>query len=141
MLDLGPGCAGVELAIQSWLDALTIGKVEILQTILADDFRLTCDPSIAGGRMNKEQFIEFDRHIRESTIEVLSLTARRYNDTAIVQIFARVDERFDDGVPGAPVAELRRIVEGRVLGYASAWRYGANGQWRCFQHHLVGPVD
>lgn len=141
MRDIGPGCEGVEVALGAWLSALTSGAVELLQNILTDDFRLTCDPSIAGGRMNKAEFIEFDRHIRECTVEVLSFTARRYNDTAITQIFARVNERFEGDPVGATAAELNRIVGGRVLAYASAWRPGDNGEWRCFQHHLIGPVD
>jgi len=102
---------------------------------------LTCDPNIAGGRMNKAQFIEFDRHILECTVEVLSLTARRYNNTAVTQIFARVDERFDEKPVGATPDELSRLLGGRILAYASAWRPGENGEWRCFQHHLIGPVD
>jgi hypothetical protein len=140
LLDIGPGCEGVEVALGAWLGALTDGQVDLLQEILTDDFRLTCDPSIAGGRMNKAQFIEFDRHIHECTIEVLSLTARRYNDTAITQIFARVDERFEGEIPGTTAAAIDRIVGGRILAYASAWRPGNDGAWHCFQHHLIGPV-
>jgi hypothetical protein len=140
--DIGPGCEGVDVALGKWLEALANGEAELLEDILADDFLLTCDPSIAGGRMNKAQFIEFDRHIRECTIEVLSLTARRYNDTAVTQVFARVDERFDDHPVGAAAEDLNQLVGGRrVLAYASAWRPGNAGEWRCFQHHLFGPVD
>jgi hypothetical protein len=141
MRDIGPGCEGVEVALGAWIRALRSGEIELLQNILTDDFRLTCDPSIAGGRMNKAEFIEFVRHIRECTVEILSFTARRYNDTAIAQIFARVSERFEGDPVGAKAAELNRIVGGRVLAYASAWRPCENGEWRCFQHHLIGPVD
>ena len=141
MRDIGPGCQGVDVALDKWLGALMNGQTELLQNILADDFQLTCDPNIAGGRMNKAQFIEFDRHILECTVEVLSLTARRYNNTAVTQIFARVDERFDEKPVGATPDELSRLLGGRILAYASAWRPGENGEWRCFQHHLIGPVD
>jgi len=141
MLDIGAGCEGVEVALSAWLGALTGGQVHLLQEILTEDFRLTCDPSIAGGRMNKAQFIEFDRHIRECTIEVLSLTARRYNNTAVTQIFARVDERFEGEILGTSADAITRMVGGRILAYASAWRTVSDGEWRCFQHHLIGPVD
>ena len=90
---------------------------------------------------DKAQFIEFDRHIRECTIDILSFTARRYNDTAVTQVFARVEERFEGDPVGTTATELSRIVGGRVLAYASAWRPGENGEWQCFQHHLIGPVD
>ena len=141
MLDIGLGCEGVDVAVDKWLGALRTGRVEILEEVLTDDFLLTSGPNIAGGRMDKAQFIEFDRHIRDCTIEILSLTARRYNETAITQTFARVDERFEGDPLGTTAADLNDLVSGRVLAYASAWRPDESGQWRCFQHHLFGPVD
>ena len=142
MRDMGSGCEGVDVALDQWISALSAGDVEILQEILTDDFRLSCDPAIAGGLMNKEQFIEFDRHISNAKIEILSLTARRCNDTAITQVFARVEEQFDGDPAGTTVDKVLDIVgTGRTLAYASGWRVGPDGKWCCFQHHLFGPVD
>lgn len=141
MRDIGPGCEGVDVALEDWIGALAAGEAHRLQEILTEDFQLTCDPDVAGGRMNKAQFIEFDSHIRDCTIEFLSFTARRYNDTAITQIFAKVEERFEGDPVGTTAEDLSKIVGGRILAYASAWRTSGNGDWKCFQHHLFGPVD
>lgn len=142
MRDIGPGCEGVDVALYKWIDALAAGDADVLNDILTDDFQLTCDPSIANGRMNKEQFIEFDRHISEAKIEILSFTARRCEDTAITQIFARVEEKFSSDPAGASAEQLGGIVgSGRTLAYATGWRPSANGEWLCFQHHLFGAVD
>jgi len=92
--------------------------------------------------MNKEQFIEFDRHIKDAKIEILSLTARRSNDTAITQLFARVEEQFVGDPAGTTADKVLEIVgSGRTLAYASSWRLEPDGKWRCSQHHLFGPVD
>ncbi len=141
MRDIGPGCEGVDVALEKWIAALAKGEAHQLQEIFTEDFQLTCDPEIAGGRMNKAQFIEFDSHIRDCAVEVLSLTARRFNDTAVTQMFARVDERFEGDPVGTTAEHLAGIVGGRTLAYASAWRPAGNGDWLCFQHHLIGPVD
>ena len=53
MRDIGPGCEGVDVALDTWINALAVGNAEILHEILTDDFLLSCDPTIAGGRMNK----------------------------------------------------------------------------------------
>lgn len=139
MLDIGPGCEGVDAALGEWLAALTAGDMGRLGEVLAEDFRLTCDPAIANGRMDKAQFLEFDSHVRDCKVELLSFTARRHNDTALTQIFAKVDERFEG--EGDEAEQINAIVGGRTLAYASAWRPNGAGGWQCFQHHLVGPVD
>jgi ketosteroid isomerase-like protein len=133
--------ASVDVALEQWITAIARGEVDCLDAILTDDFRLTCDPQIAGGLMDKTQFIAFDRHISKATIDILSLTARRYQDTVITQIFARVDEEFDGDPAGTSAEVLHGIVGGRTLAYASGWRPSIDGGWLCFQHHLFGPVD
>lgn len=141
MHDIGPGCEGVDLALAKWIGALAAGEAHRLEQILTEDFQLTCDPGIAGGRMNKAEFIAFDSHIRDCTVEILSFTARRCNDIAVTQIFALVDERFEGDPVGTTAEQLSSVVGGRTLAYASAWRLAGPGEWRCFQHHLFGPVD
>lgn len=142
MRDLGPGCEGVDVALERWINAISVGDADQLYELLADDFQLTCDPSIAGGRMNKEEFIEFDRHIQAAKIEIVSLTARRMKHIAITQVFATVEESFSGDPAGTTADQLGGLVgSGRTLAYATGWRAEPDGSWRCFQHHLFGPVD
>lgn len=139
MRDIGPGCEGVDTALDEWLAALTAGDMERLGKVLAEDFRLTCDPAIADGRMDKAQFLEFDSHVRDCSVDILSFTARRHNDTALTQIFAVVNERFEG--EGEQADQVNAMVGGHTLAYASAWRPTGAGGWQCFQHHLIGTVD
>lgn len=142
MRDIGIGCEGIEAAFENWIHALEVREFDRLNEILSDDFALTCDPQIAGGRMTKTEFIEFDRHMLECSVEILSLTARRHMDTAITQLFAKVQERFEgEPAPGVDTEIINRMVGGRTLAYASAWRPSAKGGWKCFHHHLFGPID
>lgn len=142
IMDIEPGCEAAAEAMLSWLDAVETGDFDRLENILDDRFRLTCDPAAAGGRFDKAQFIALDRHIVESRFDVLGLTARRCNDIVITQFFAKVDERLEGDLgPGMPTAEqLGSYLNDSPLAYASMWRAGADGQWRCVQHHVFGSV-
>ena len=125
MQDVEPGCEGAVAAMKDWIDALMTGHVDRLETILAPEFQFTCDPDIIpGGRLDKSAFIEMDRKVKNSTIEIRKLAARHFDDTVMTMVFAEVHEEVSGDLgPGMPdAAELSARVDGHVFAYASAWR-------------------
>ncbi|MGD9809848.1 MAG: nuclear transport factor 2 family protein [Sphingobium sp.] len=142
MEDIEPGCEGAVAAMKDWIAALMDGNVDRLETILAPEYQFTCSPDIIpGGRLNKSAFIEMDKKIKNSTIEIRKLAARRFDDTVMTMVFAEVHEEVaGDLGPGMPdAAEFSAMVDGHVFAYASAWRLDG-GQWVCTSHNVIATA-
>ncbi len=143
MRDIGTGCEGVVKQLERWTGALMAGDFDVLEDVLAPDFQFTVDPKYAGGRMGKAQFIEMDRKIRNCSIELLDVTARKMGNIVTSLVFAEVSEEFAEdpgnGMPSA--AEMAATMQGARLAYGSGWRRGAGGEWQCFSHHVFGFVE
>ncbi|MBO9376430.1 DUF4440 domain-containing protein [Sphingomonas histidinilytica] len=142
MEDIETGCEGAVAALKDWIAALMAGNVDRLETILAPEYQFTCSPDIIpGGRLDKSAFIEMDRKIRNSTIEIRKLAARRFDDTVMTMVFAEVHEEVAGNLgPGMPSAEeMSAKVNGHVFAYASAWRKDG-GQWQCTSHNVIATA-
>ena len=143
MRDIQSGCEGVVEQLERWTGALMARDFDQLEEILTPDFQFTVDPKFAGGRMDKRQFIAFDRKIKNCSIELLSVTVRRMGNIATSLIFARVHEEFSGDLgPAMPSAqEMADLMSGACIAYGSGWRYSPGGSWQCFSHHIFGFVD
>jgi hypothetical protein len=130
--------------LRSWARALEMGKFDVLEDVLADDFISTCfncNPKVFGFALRKRAFIEMDHHITNCTIDFKGIWGERLGDMVMTRAIAKVSETFvGDMGPDFPTAEeMSKSMSGRTLAYASGWRlYG--GIWRCFNHHLFGVV-
>ncbi len=142
MMDIEKECEPAVEALKSWINAVETKDFDRLESLLSDDFVATCNPEIAGGRIGKARFIEIDRHIRESTIEIVMLAARRHGNTVITLLFANIREQFegDLGSDTLNSAEMTSFLAQGPVAYASAWRLETCGEWRCIQHHIFGPI-
>lgn len=143
MEDVQPGCEGAIAQLKRWVDALMAGDFDVLESVLADDFQFTVEPRFAGGRMNKQQFIAFDRMIKSCSITFLGITARRMGDMVTSLAFAEVTEEFHGDLgPDMPSAsEMAGLMQGACLAYGSGWRQNSQGEWQCFSHHIFGFID
>ena len=143
MRDVQAGCEAVVEQLERWTRALMAGDIDQLDAILARDFQFTVDPRYAGGRLNREQFLALDRKIRNSSIELLEITARRMGSMVTALILAEVSEEFtgDLGPDMPSVEEMNARMKEARLAYGSAWRQDAGGTWQCFSHHIFGFVD
>lgn len=142
MEDIEPGCEGAVAMLKDWIAALMAGNVDRLETILAPEYQFTCSPDIIpGGRLDKNAFIEMDRKITNSTIEIRKLAARRFDDTVMTMVFAEVHEEMDGDLgPGMPdAAAFSAKVNGHVFAYASAWRKDGD-QWLCSSHNVIATA-
>ncbi len=146
--DIQPGCEGAVAALKGWIVALKNRNFEYLEQHLAPDFAFSYAPlrtkngMLQGGHRNKAQFIEQDRHIYNSDIKFVSLTARKMGDLVVTLVFATVFEevRGDLG-PGMPsAAEMNAVVQNKTLAYASGWRK-IDGRWQCTSHNVLGDVQ
>jgi hypothetical protein len=141
------GCEGAVTALKGWLTALTNRDFGYLQQHLASDFTFTTTPlKVPGGKTvaemkNKAEFIEQDRHVYNSHVRVLRLTARRMNELVVTLVFAQVAEEFrGDLGPGMPsAAEMNAFIQGNKFAYASGWRE-IDGRWQCTSHHILGEL-
>jgi ketosteroid isomerase-like protein len=142
-MDIEDDCEPAVHALKSWIDAIETGDIDRLENLLSEDFVATCDPMIGGGRIHKAQFIAYDRHIRESKIDIVKLVARRHGNTIITLLFANIMEQFegDLGSSMPTSAELSSFLAQSPVAYSSAWSLEADSQWRCVQHHIFGPVS
>jgi ketosteroid isomerase-like protein len=143
MHDIQEGCEPVLEQLKRWTGALMTRDFDVLEDVLAPDFQFTVDPVFAGGRMNKARFIELDRKIKNCSIDLLQVTARKMGDIITSLAFAQVSEEFEGDLgPDMPSAsEMASMMEGAKLAYGSAWRRGADGQWRCISHHIFGFIS
>lgn len=142
MDDIQPGCERAVAALRGWTEALGRRDFDYLEKVLDTNFQFTCDPAIGGGRLSKERFIAMDRHIYDAKIDLLSVTARRFGDMVTMLSFANASEEFrGDLGPGMPTAdEMNARVSSGTLAYGTAWREGADGEWRCESHHIFGST-
>lgn len=124
-----------------WADALTKHKEEWFERHIAEDFTLTTHPFF-GMSLKKREFIEADMQIQNTKIKFLEIHAHAVGSIITSQAVAEVKEDFKaDLGRGRPSAEeVSRLLSGKTLAYASAWRK-AGESWQCFDHHLIGPVD
>ena len=143
MRDIQKGCEGVVEQLERWTGALMARDFDQLEDILASDFQFTVDPKFAGGRMNKERFIQLDRQIVSCSIRLLGVTVRGMGSMATSLVFAEVHEEFaGDLGPGMPsAAEMAATMNGARIAYGSGWRRDASGKWQCFSHHIFGFID
>jgi ketosteroid isomerase-like protein len=105
-----------------WAAALTNHQADWFERHIANDFILTAHP-FPQLRFGKRKFIEVDMQIQNTTIKFLDIRAHAAGDILVSQ-----------------AAEINKLLSGRVLAYASAWRR-AGDIWQCFDHHLIGPVS
>ena len=144
MRDIEPGCEVVVQQLERWTNALMAKDFDVLEDVLAPDFQFTVDPKFAGGRMGKAKFIEFDRKIKECSINLLSITARKMGEHMMTSlVLAEVTEEFegDLGPDMPPAAEMKEVMTGARMAYGSGWKKGATGEWQCFSHHIFGFVE
>lgn len=143
MRDIETGCEDVVGQLERWTGALMAGDFDVLEEVLAPDFQFTVDPKFAGGRMNKTQFIAFDRKIKSCSIDLLSVTARKMGNLITSLVMAEVSEEFSGDLgPDMPSAEeMAATMQGARMAYGSGWRQGTNGEWQCFSHHIFGFID
>jgi hypothetical protein len=145
--DVAAGCEGAVAALRGWIDALASRRFDYLDAHLASDFLFTTVPMrTPGGQLirlsrNKEEFIAQDRHLANSRIELLSVTARRLGGLVITVVYARIAEEFrgDLGAALPSAAEMNAFARNRTLGYASGWRE-IDGRWQCTSHHVLGEA-
>jgi hypothetical protein len=142
MRDVEPGCEGAVLQLERWTHALMGGNVDALDEILSTDFQFTVEPRFAGGRMNKEQFIAFDRKIRSCEIDLEKVIARKMGSLVTILTLARVNEEFSEDLgPDMPSrAEMSDTMKDARLAYGSGFRED-EGRWQCFSHHIFGFVE
>lgn len=145
--DVQAGCEGAVTALKGWLKALANRDFDYLEKHLATDFQFTFTPNLigdaGGGMKDKNGFIEQDRHVYNSEIHLLSLTARRMGDLVVTVVSAHIakEEFRGDLGPGLPTAaEMNAAIHEKTLGYASGWRE-RNGVWQCTSHHVLGQVS
>ncbi len=140
MRDVPEDCEGAYAQLYRWTNGLMAKDFDVLEDVLAQDFQFTVEPRFAGGRMNKAEFIEMDRKIESCTIKLLDVTMRRRQSMVTSLIFAEVHETFSGDLgPGMPSQEeMSAEMKGARMGYGSGWRLDADGQWRCFSHHIFG---
>ena len=145
--DVGEGCEGAVRALKGWIDAISRRDFDYLERHLAEEFAFTSVPMrVPSGAVirinkNKREFIEQDRHVYNSRIELLRLTALRLGDLVITVVLARISEEFrgDLGPQLPSAAEMSAFAKDRTLGYASGWRE-IDGRWQCTSHHVLGDV-
>jgi hypothetical protein len=145
--DIQAGCEGAVTALKGWLKALAARDFDYLEKHLAADFQFTFTPNLIGsslsGMKDKDGFIEQDRHVYNSEIHLLGLTARRMGDLVVTVVFAHIaNEEFrGDLGPGLPsAAEMNAAIHKKTLGYASGWRKHG-GVWQCTSHHVLGQLS
>ena len=146
--DVGPGCEGAVVALKGWIDALARRDFDFLEQHLARDFVFTTVPmktangTVINEQKGKEAFIEQDRHIQRSNIQLLGLSARRMGDLVVTVVFAEISEEFRGNLgPQMPsAAQMNAFAKGKKLGYASGWRE-IDGRWQCTSHHVLGEVN
>src|ERR1700719_3694641 len=84
--DVQAGCEGAVSALKGWLKALAKRDFDYLEQHLSSDFTFTTTPlKMPGGKTiaetkDKAEFIEQDRHVYNSNVTLLGLTARRTLD-------------------------------------------------------------
>jgi ketosteroid isomerase-like protein len=131
----------VSALYHDWADALTHHKSDWFERHIANDFILTAHP-FPQLRFGKRKFIEVDMQIQNTRIKFIEIRAHAAGDILVSQAVAEVQEDFNadlgEGQPSA--AEITKLLSGRVLAYASAWRRTGD-VWQCFDHHLIGPVS
>ena len=145
--DVQAGCEGAVRALKGWLDALAKRDFDYLQQHLSSDFTFTLVPlktsngTTVAESKNKQEFIEQDRHVYNSHVTVLGLTARRMSDLVVTVVFAQLAEEFrGDLGPGLPsAAEMTAFIRGKKFAYASGWRE-LDGRWQCTSHHILGEL-
>lgn len=146
--DVQSGCEGAVAALKGWLKALADRDFAYLEKHLASDFQFTFTPNLIspgaeGGVKDKAGFIEQDRHVYNSHIELRGLTARRMGDLVVTVVFAHIasEEFRGDLGPGLPsAAQMNAGIHAKTLGYASGWRE-RDGVWQCTSHHVLGAVN
>lgn len=142
MDDIGKGCEAAVERLKGWTQALARRDFDYLDRVLAPDFQFTGPAAVGGGRMDKERFIEMDRHIYNADIRLVGLTARRHGDIVTMLSFADVNEEFrGDLGPGMPsAADMNARANDKTLAYGTAWRENGDGNWQCTSHHIFGEV-
>ena len=144
MRDIGPGCEAEVQQLERWTNALMAKDFDVLEDVLHPEFQFTVDPKYAGGRLRKAGFIAFDRKIKECSIDLLSVTARKMGDQMITTlVMAELTEEFEGDLgPDMPsAAEMKDVMTGARMAYGSGWKKGDDGEWQCFSHHIFGFIE
>lgn len=126
---------------EQWAAALNTHNFQWLEENLANDFQFSARP-YPELRLDKAAFIEADRKMQSAEIDFVEVRAELFGDIIISVAVADVMETFDDSFSKLlpHVENIEKLVGGNRLSYTSAWKQQDN-QWKCFDHHMVGPVS
>lgn len=140
--DVGDGCEPAMMQFDRWIRALSVKDFDVLEDVLAPEFQFTVEPKFGGGRMDKTTYILFNRKIKEFSINLFHVTARRVGELVTALAFGDVSEEFEGELPpGMPSAgEMGHIINNARLAYGMGWRQGKDGTWRCVSHHIFGFI-
>ena len=131
----------VSTLYHEWVNALTHHEAKWFERNIAEDFTLTTHPFF-GLSLKKQEFIAVDMKVQNTQIKFLEIRAHSVGNIITSQAVAEVKEDFTadlgQGMPTA--ADVSRLLSGKTIAYASAWRQ-VGDSLQCFDHHLIGPVD
>jgi ketosteroid isomerase-like protein len=132
----------IELLYRGWIGALQQKKYEWFDRYLAEDYTCTAHP-FEHFFLRKAAFIEADKKIDKIDVEFIEVIAHQIGNSVVSHLVLKViEERLATDLGGRlpTVSELGQTVTGKTVAYVSAWRKEGR-DWRCYDHHLIGPVD
>ena len=124
-----------------WLKALADRKYDWFDRHLAEDYTMTAHP-FENIFLRKKEFIEVDKLVSHAEISIVDVFAHRVGNIVVSNIITKiVKESFasDPGHNFPSAAKLGELFAGKTLAYSSAWRK-EDQIWKCFDHHMIGPV-
>jgi len=141
--DIELGCEPATAQFDRWIRALPAKDFDVLEEVLAREFQFTVEPKFGGGRMDKATYVSFNRKIKQFSIDLFHVTARRVGEIVTMLAFADVSEEFEGELPpGMPsAAEMGGIINNARLAYGLGWRQSEDGEWRCVSHHVFGFIQ
>jgi hypothetical protein len=125
-----------------WLKALEDRKFEWFDVHLAEDYTLTAHP-FENLFLRKKEFIEVDKRVSQAKVHIEEVFAHRAGSNVVSHLIARIEKEVFASDPGhnlPSAVELGKLFTGKSVVYASAWRQ-TSGVWKCFDHHVIGPID
>jgi hypothetical protein len=125
-----------------WLKALEERKFEWFDRHLAEDYTLTAHP-FEKLFLRKREFIEVDKLVTQAKVHIEDVFAHRAGPNVVSHLIARIEKEAFAADPGHDMpsaAALAKLLTGKSVVYASAWRQ-ESGIWKCFDHHMIGPID
>jgi hypothetical protein len=126
---------------QGWLKALAARHYDWFERHLAEDYTMTAHP-LGNIFLRKQEFIEVDKLVTQAEMNIVDLFVHRIGNIVVSNISVQVVKETFSSDPGSnfPTAEkLGELFSGKTIAYSSAWR-NENGIWKCFDHHMVGPI-